>query len=210
MKRSGRPRRDAIVALCPPALPGQIVVDVGADHGRIAERIGAIATERMPHRRSRVAVPWVVMDGMRGFARVDGAVIAGMGARTIARILDAGPRPGWAVLHAQDDPIALREWLAEHGYAIEAESLAAEAGRYAEICRVRPGVEPSSGLWLTFGPRLLTDGHPLLRDHLGELRDYYGRLEARTRGRDAAAHARYAAYVSFLDARTAELDGPTP
>ncbi|MEM6929586.1 MAG: tRNA (adenine(22)-N(1))-methyltransferase TrmK [Myxococcota bacterium] len=177
-------------------------VDVGADHGRIAERIGAIATERMPHRRSTAAVSWVIADGLRAFARVDGAVIAGMGARTIARILTEGPTPGWAVLHAQDDPVALRHWLADHGFAIEAEGLAEEAGRFAEICRVRPGTEPASGRWLSFGPCLLRDGHPLLLRHLEELRAYYAALAEQTRGHDV--HERYAGHVAFLDARIAD------
>ncbi len=177
-------------------------VDVGADHGRIAQQIGAIATERMPHRKSGARVPWVIADGLRPFARVDGVVIAGMGANTIARILDEGPRPGWAVLHAQDDPVTLRHWLADHGFAIEAEALAEEAGRYAEISRVRPGEESARGRWLSFGPRLLRDGHPLLLDHLEELRDYYRGLAERTRGHDV--HERYAGHVEFLAARIAE------
>lgn len=210
MKRSGRPRRDAIVDLCPPIRPGEVVVDVGADHGRIAARIGAIATERMPHRRGGAVVPWVITDGLRGFSRVDGAVIAGMGARTIARILEAGPTPRWAVLHAQDDPIALRHWLAGHGFTIEAEALATEAGRFAELCRVRPGDEPASGLWLTFGPRLLRAGHPLLRDHLEELRGYYAKLANQTAHHDEAVHQRYAAYVTFLDERLHDLGGLPP
>jgi len=177
-------------------------VDVGADHGRIAQRIGAIATERMPHRRGRASVPWVIADGLRPFARVDGAVIAGMGARTIARILEAGPTPGWAVLHAQDDPVALRHWLRDHGFAIERESLAEEAGRFAEICLVRPGVETASGRWLSFGPRLLRHGHPRLVEHLTELCAYYEGLAQQTEGH--AVHARYAGHLAFLRARRAE------
>ncbi|MEN0062478.1 MAG: tRNA (adenine(22)-N(1))-methyltransferase TrmK [Myxococcota bacterium] len=206
MKRSGRPRRDAIVALCPKGAPGNIVVDVGADHGRIAQRIGAIATERMPHRRSGVTVRWVIADGLRPFRHVDGVVIAGMGARTIGRILSEGPTPSWAVLHAQDDPITLRHWLAAHGYRIEAEGLAEEAGRFAEICRVRPGEETSTGRWLSFGPRLLRDGAPHLQAHLEELRTYYTDLAQQTQGHEV--HQTYAGHAAFLDARLAELVEP--
>ena len=105
MNRAGKPRRDLLVRMTP---PGDVVVDVGADHGHVAEALGAIATERMPNRAGRTDVPWVICDGLAAFRRVDVAVIAGMGARTIAGILTRGPTPEVAVLHAQDDPPFLR------------------------------------------------------------------------------------------------------
>jgi tRNA A22 N-methylase len=184
------------VALCPDA---RIVVDVGADHGRVAAALGAIATERRPHRRSRAAVRWVIADGLAPFRAVDVAIVAGMGAATIARILTSGPTPSAVILHAQDDPIRLRRWLAANGWAIDAERLAPEAGRFAEVIRAMPGREPASGLSLDHGPRLLAGGDPWLAPHLHELVGYWSDLAARTASGapEVAADARSRA--AFLD-----------
>ncbi len=165
MHREGRDRRALLVALCP---PGEVVVDVGADHGHVARALGAIATERLPE---RVAVPsgrWVVGDGLRPFRHVDVAVVAGMGAHTIRKILEAGPRPTWLVAHAQDDPPALRRWLAANGWRIEREALCRGAGRFAEVVVATAGVETATGQALSFGPRLLERGDPLLAEHVAQ------------------------------------------
>lgn len=182
MKRAGAARRRVMAELCP---RGGVVVDVGADHGHVAREVGGIATERMPERmrrRSTGDVPWVVADGLAPFRRVDVAVIGGMGAVTIAGILERGPRPAAAVLHAQDDPPRLRAWLAAHGWRIEAERLAPEAGRFAEIVRVAPGGETARGLDLAYGPRLLEGGDPLLVPHLTQLRRWLADLVETTAG----------------------------
>ena len=204
MKRQGRARRAAICELCP---AGEVIVDVGADHGHVAAELGAIATERHPHIIQRSDVRWVVADGLRPFRRVDVAIIAGMGALTIAGILEAGPRPAAAVLHAQDDPIALRRWLAANGWRIEAESLAPEAGRYAEILRVIPGREAATGLVLDVGPRLLEQGHPLLIAHLTQLLGHHRRLAEVTRPHDAGKHSRFQSMADFLAAQLSERRG---
>lgn len=156
-------------------------MDVGADHGHLAARVGAVATERQPQRIGRRDVQWVVADGLEPFREVDVAVIAGMGARTIARVLERGPRPRVAaVLHAPDDPPVLRRWLAEHGWRIDAERLAPEAGRYAEVLRAVPGNEPSSDLILEYGPVLRERGDPLLALHLEQLRGWLAGLVSST------------------------------
>lgn len=204
MKRAGRDRREALAALCP---RGGLIVDVGADHGHVAHAVGAVATERAPNRIGRRDVPWIVADGLAPFSRVDVAIIAGMGAHTIAGILARGPRPELAVVvHAQDDPPALRLWLAANGWRIDAERLAREAGRFAEVIRAVPGDEPATGLKLAFGPRLLDDGDPLLDEHLAELEQYYAELAARTAAAGGArasdAHAGFVARAAFAaDAR---------
>lgn len=195
MHREGRARRDLLVALCP---PGAVVVDVGADHGHVARAVGAVATERMPERIAVREGPWVVADGLRPFRRVDVAIVAGMGARTIARILSEGPRPGTAVLHAQDDPPALRRWLAANGWRIVREGLAREAGRFAEVIVAVPGVEEASGLALEYGPRLLADGDPLLDAHLGELEGWLSGLLRETEGRAALRRADWERRLAFV------------
>jgi len=163
----GKPRRDAIIALCP---KDRLVIDVGADHGYVASALGGVATERQPHRIRHPEVGrWVVADGLAPFHQVPVAVIAGMGAKTISGILNRGPRPDIAILHAQDDPPALRRYLAGAGWAIDAESLAPEAGRFAEIIRAVPGVETARGLTLELGPKLLVSDSPHLMAHVLQL-----------------------------------------
>jgi len=193
--------RRAVIAAMVPA--GRRVIDVGADHGHLAHAIGAIATERLPHRAGRSDVRWVIADGLAPFREVDVAVIAGMGADTIARILARGPRPALAVLHAQDAPPRLRSWLARNGWRIDAEALAPEARRFAEVVRVVPGTESATGLVLHYGPRLL-DGGPWVVEHLTQRRaEWQGIAQATVhvpnRHKEALEH------INFLDQRLLAL-----
>ncbi|MCB9669348.1 MAG: tRNA (adenine(22)-N(1))-methyltransferase TrmK [Alphaproteobacteria bacterium] len=174
-------------------------VDVGADHGWVARELGCVATERRPDRIAVHEGLWVVSDGLDAFGPLGTAVIAGMGARTIARIVERGPPVARLVLHAQDDPPALRGWLATHGYRIVDEALAPEAGRFAEVVVAEPGEEPSSGLELELGPVLLTGRDPLARPHFEELYGYFAGLARRTQGHPEA-HARFAGRAAFLAA----------
>ena len=164
-----------ILALVP---PGEVVVDVGCDHGRIAAALGAIGTEREPHRLpARRDLLLVVADGLRPFRKVDVAIITGMGHPSILEILSAGPRPRAAILHTPQHADRLRQGLADAGWRIDAERLAPEAGRFAEIIRVVPGEEPHRGHVLWFGPLLGED--PLLEDHRQErLQYFHARLKA--------------------------------
>ena len=198
--RVSRDRRAAIVALAQAvARPGDLVLDVGADHGHVAHALRAVATERAPGRSGRGDVPWVLADGLRGLRRADVAVIAGMGARTIAGILERGPAPRHAVLHAPDDPQGLRLWLGDHGFRIDDEDLAREGPRYAEVIRVVPGEEPHRGDRLALGPVLCRRGHPLLVPHLERLRRRLSDLAAATEGRRAHMHASCVARIAAID-----------
>lgn len=203
MNRKGRDRRERLVELCPPA---RVVVDVGADHGHVAHALRAVATERDPRRIGRRDVPWVVADGLLPFREVDVAVVAGMGWRTLAGILERGPRPRVAVVvHAQDDPPALRRWLASHGWRIDAERLAREAGRFAEVIRAVPGEEPARGLVLEYGPRLRADGDPLLAEHLAELHAWLADLACETAATAAERSADLARRAAYVTAWAAEI-----
>ena len=198
MHREGRDRRALLVALCP---PGEVVVDVGADHGHVARALGAIATERQPERIAvRGSERWVIADGLRPFRRVDVAVIAGMGANTIARILANGPRPGHALLHAQDDPPALRRWLAANGWRIAREGLAREAGRFAEVILATAGEERAAGLALDYGPRLLVEGDPSLVAHLEQIEGWLAGLLRATEGRAAPRRREWEERLAFVRA----------
>lgn len=175
------------------------VVDIGADHGLVAERVGAIATERAPGRRSAKPLPWVIADGLKAFRTVQVAIITGMGARTIGRLLREGARPTVAVIvHAPDDPILLRQTLAGQGWKIDAEGLAREAGRFAEVIRAVPGKEAHTGLDLNFGPCLLKGDDPLLEEHLRQLHGYWSGLASKTERCAPAKASEFDRYASFL------------
>lgn len=196
MKNKGRARRELIASLVP---AGHHVIDVGADHGHVAASLGAIATERMPHRRGRTDVTWVVADGLAPFRSVDVAVIAGMGSKTIEGILTRGPAPEVAILHAPDDPQRLRTWLGANGWRIDAEGLAPEGNRYAEVVRAVRGTETATGLTLAYGPRMLVDGDPWLVAHLEHHCAYHRDLAARIGDKAPELRADALARVAFLE-----------
>lgn len=203
MTTRGRARRAVLQALCP---AGHVVVDVGADHGLVAQAVGAFASERTPHLVTpRAGVSWIVANGLAPFRRVDVAIIAGMGARSIARILEAGPTPLAVVLHAQDDPRALRQWLARSGWRIDAEQLAPEGRGFAEVIRAFRGQEPSTGLRLELGPVLLESDDPWLSAHLDLQIARYAAIANATRGRAPEAYANAAARRDFLQERKSHL-----
>ena len=193
MKRGGRERRALLVKLTPDA---PFVVDVGADHGHVAHALGAVATERQPHRAGRPDVRWVIADGLLPFRRVDVAIIAGMGALSICEILERGPRPQTVVLHCPDDPPRLRRWLAAHGWRIDAEGLAHEAGRFAEVIRAVHGQETATGETLDYGPKLPAD--PLWGQHVAQLLGHWSDIAAKTANRDPAVYARAQRQVDWL------------
>jgi tRNA A22 N-methylase len=197
--KAGQARRDVIVGLVGKGI--WPIVDVGADHGLVAAKLGAIATERMPGRRGKAPVTWVIANGLLPFARVGTAIIAGMGARTILGILARGPRPQEVVLHAQDDPPLLRAGLAKTEWRIVAERLAPEAGKYAEVIRAIPGRETATGMTLHYGPRLLADGDPFLAQHLRQRLNHWQRIRQATFTNAPAVSEQALAHISFLQSR---------
>ncbi len=178
----GRPRREVIVGLVP---PGRQVIEVGCDHGHTAAALGAIATERRVHRLPRRGdLRLVVADGL-------------------LPILSCGPTPRMAVIHAPDRPAALRRWCKRNGWRIDAERLAPEGRRFAEVMRVVPGDEPHEGLALAFGPKLT--GDPLLPAHTRQLESYWSRVLERVHGRNEAKAAEARAWLEFLAAKLRSL-----
>ena len=204
--RKGRARREAILALARPHARG-VVVDVGCDHGIIAAALGAIGVERRSRRLpARGDVPLVVADGLKPFARVDLAVICGMGPSAILEILAAGPRPAAAVAHSPQHAASLRRGLAAAGWRIDAERLAPEGGRYAEVMRLLPGEEAAEGYELAFGPRLLDGGDPHLLAHARQLRGWHAGL-ATSVPPSAPIASSSAGWVAWLDALIERLEG---
>lgn len=179
----GRPRHDLLIRLGMDA--PRPLVDVGADHGKVARALGGVATERRAHRAHGTG-HWVIADGLVGFGPLGTAVIAGMGAGTISRILAAGPPLQRAILHAQDDPPRLRRWLATAGWRIIDEALAPEAGRFAEVVVAEPGVEPAEGFRLDYGPVLIDGDDPHRQAHFAEVAGWLEGLVQQTAGSPVA------------------------
>jgi len=151
-------RLTAIAALIP---PGSRVADVGADGALLPRALLAsgratfcLAIDSSPAaaRAARAATrglgPRLVVREGDGFGaleardRIDVVVLAGLGARTILRIL-AHPRRAALGLHRlvlqpQTEPARVRRWLAENGFAVVDERRARERGRSYLVLAARP------------------------------------------------------------------------
>ena len=169
---TGTNRIALIVAMAPARTH---VVDVGSDHGHVAAALGAIASEREPHRLpNRHDVPRVVANGLQGHRNVELAILTGMGPRLILSILDAAAPPEEIIVHSPQHAHVLRYGLAERGWRVHREGLAPENGKYAEVIHLKPGRETSSGYPLGFGPSL--EQHPWAARHAGILSAGWKRL----------------------------------
>lgn len=213
-KKKGLARLQAILHMVEPHIHG-VVVDVGCDHGQLTAllhdlvrtrglKATIIGSERMAHRlpRNRSAngypMQMMVADGMRGLRHVDVCIIAGMGPHTILEILAAGPKPKTAVVHSPDRTDTLRRGLKAAGWRIVQESLAPENERCAEILRIEPGEETSTGHTLLFGPRLLEDGDPLLSQHAAFVRRHWSTV-ASSAPPGSHGHTRATEWITFID-----------
>lgn len=102
---------------------------------------------------------------------VDTVCIAGMGGKLITDILAAEPAVfaalETAVLQPQNGFSVLRQWLYEHNWHIQAESLAKVDGRIYQIMLAKPGkAEMPDNLDLLLGPVLRQQGHELWQEHV--------------------------------------------
>lgn len=102
---------------------------------------------------------------------VDTVCIAGMGGKLIADILEAEPAVfgelETVVLQPQNGFAILRQWLYEHNWHIQAESLAKVDGRIYQIIQAKPGqAELPDALELQLGPVLRRQGHELWQEHV--------------------------------------------
>ncbi len=200
----GRPRRTAIIELVQIAPYAAPIIDVGCDHGYIANAVHAIGSERKPNRLPKArGGQYVVADGLLPYRHVGMAVITGIGAREIARILENGPPPEQAVLHAPDRPNWLRAWLGDHGYQITHERLAPEARGFAEIMRVSRSVETARGHALWFGPKLRNDPHVLA--HAQQQLRRWQQIREEVGESDLERSMEVAAWIVFLEALLSEL-----
>ncbi|HXV77584.1 MAG TPA: tRNA (adenine(22)-N(1))-methyltransferase TrmK [Candidatus Polarisedimenticolaceae bacterium] len=227
-RRALPPRLAAVAALVP---RGARVADVGTDAGLLA--LGLLDSGRADYCvasdraaagldiAARRGVPYLAAgrlhlrhgDGLDVLSRadaVDVVVVAGLGARSIERILvpDRLERLGVrrVVVQPQTDPRRVRRWLCSAGLGIVAERLARERGRdYVAIAATRGAAAarawrptlPDDDL-LDAGPFLVASGDPLVRAHWQRELRRLDRVLDRARGgarRGAAARRRLALRV---------------
>jgi len=149
-----KPLSPRLAAVAREIAAGSRVADVGTDHGRLpvwlAENGTAsycLATERSeallaPLARAKLGAPWserVVgragdgLGAIRPEDRIDTVVLAGLGGRTIARLLSGEAGRGLAfthlVLQPRGEAAAVRRGLSGNGWRLVSESLVEERGR---------------------------------------------------------------------------------
>jgi len=204
-----------LAALAASIVPGSRVADVGSDHGLLAlwlARTGrasyCLATEKTPALLARVTRPpasaaWASRlayragDGLGALKpadRIDTVVLAGIGGRTIVRILSGRPAalPPRLVLQPRTEERAIRRWLSDRGFRPVAETLTEERGRAHLTLVAEPGDDEELYLYpgLTRDD-LLAAGPLLVRARPAALRRRWTAERRRwaTLAREGAAHA---------------------
>ncbi len=184
---------DRLATLASMVPAGSRVADVGSGHGLLARELlldrraaRCIATELTAARAELIRVlpadhPRAAdaetrwgdgLEPLRPDDRLDVLVLAGMGARSICRIL-SDPRRGTLglrriLLQPQTEPALLRRWLRTHGVGLVDERLIVERGRVYLLLAAEPGAASPGHPALApeeldqVGPCLLAARDPLL------------------------------------------------
>ncbi|MCL1873033.1 MAG: class I SAM-dependent methyltransferase [Clostridiales bacterium] len=181
-----RPRLAAVANL---VLPGQIVADIGANHGYLPlylvergicpQAIAADSSENalvglreyLANSGIKEKIALRLGNGLQVLAPGEAATIclAGMGGQTIQEILSASPKVARSarrlLLQPQKGIPALRRYLQANGWRLVAEDIAYDSGFYYEILALEPGQMVLSENELRFGPLLMSQKHPLFRPY---------------------------------------------
>lgn len=175
-----------LLACCSFIKPGDIVADIGCDHGYlgiylllkgIAKNIIAADINQQPLNSACInaqkycvknLISFHLSDGVRNIPRhFDSLVCAGMGADTIISILDNAP---WLkstdyhlVLQCQSRRPALRKFLDSNGWHIDSEILAKDGNFiYPVMCVSYGNPVKLTDAQCHISPALLESGDPLL------------------------------------------------
>ena len=200
------------------------VADVGSDHGLLPLALlasgrasFAVATEKTPVRAARIGRPPRGASWARAFRRrfgdglaplrpadaIDTLILAGLGGRTILRILDVPRlgdlRPAAVILQPRTEPARVRSWLSRHGWRLSAETVAVERGRRHVSLRAERGADDdlyrddalSRDDLLAVGPFLMRSGDPEVvrawREELARLTSIAAPGRGRSQAGDRAA-----------------------
>ena len=194
-------RMEAIASMI---TPGGVLADVGTDHGYIP--IYQVQLHRNPYavamdlRKGPLerAAEHIRQSGLTGQIKTrlsdgvaalepgeaDSIVVAGMGGELILHILSEGEavcrQAKELILQPQSEIAAVRRYLREHGYYVDAENMVFEDGKYYPMMRAQkrqakteevmkcdgPEEELQLEQELRYGPQLLWNKHPLLEGYL--------------------------------------------
>ena len=198
------PRLQAIAELIP---QGSVVADIGTDHAylpiyllleQICQHAVASAINEAPLKQAQETIAAFNchqridlrlgdgLDVLTGADDVDTVVIAGLGGRTIASLLDRGKNKlsqiKRVILQPMNEAGYLRLYLANNGFALVHEALVAEGKYLYEIILAKPGLEVERDPFrLSLGPRLLEKKPPLLprllKEKIRKLRTVYHSLQ---------------------------------
>lgn len=184
-----KPRLAAVAALVP---EGGVVADIGTDHAylpiylikeglarrviAVENRLSTLAGARRSLNLFNQAhkIELRLGDGLEALRRedrVDVVVLAGLGGRTICRLL-ARSKERWPwfqglVLQPMQEAPLVRRWLAAHRWRLVRERLVREGDRYYEILSVQQGRQvPADPLMYEVGPCLFQEPDPLLAPFL--------------------------------------------
>lgn len=155
MDPEAAPLSPRLAALADAIAPGSRVADIGSDHGLLPLWLAAsgraahcLAAEKTEELLAGVArppadAPWAQRltyragDGLgviRPDELIDTIVLAGMGGRTIVRLLGAretaSPTLRLLVLQPRSEPALIRLWLSKHDWRPQGEWLTEERGRF--------------------------------------------------------------------------------
>ena len=185
-----QPRLALLASLVP---QGAVLADVGTDHGyipvclrqrgvidrAIASDIGREPLEHARRTAEEYGVGGIDLRLCAGLDAIapeecDTVLIAGMGGETILGILEAAP---WThegvhtlILQPQSAGQALRQYLAEHSFAIEREALARDGHFFYTVLRAKKGhMPPLSPGQQYASPQLLRADGPLLGPYLARI-----------------------------------------
>lgn len=187
---------DRLLAVASMVTKGNVVADVGCDHGyipiyliqnQISPKVIAMDVRKGPLERATSHIKAYGMteyietrlsNGVEKLQKgeVQTVICAGMGGRLMAAILTEGKELVESleelILQPQSELEEFRSFLDESGYAIVKEDMVKEEGKFYPMMKVIPrGTQSFSGnvpksLAYKYGGLLLQERHPVLKDYL--------------------------------------------
>ena len=167
---------------------GQIVADVGTDHGYIpiylletkkCEKAIAMDINKGPLLRAKEhiaehglnqKIQVKLSDGVKALSagECDCVVVAGMGGALAVKIMEEGREIFRSlrefVLQPQSELAKVRQYLWENEYCVIAEDMVLEDGKFYPMMKVKNGSSnPYTQVELRYGRELLMQKHPILK-----------------------------------------------
>jgi tRNA (adenine22-N1)-methyltransferase len=167
---------------------GQVVADVGTDHGYIpiylleagkCEKAIAMDVNNGPLLRAKEHIAEhgltqniqvKLSNGVKALSvgECDCVVVAGMGGALAIKIMEEGREVFNSlkefVLQPQSELVKVRQYLWENGYCVVDEDMVLEDGKFYPMMKVQSGSSDSyTQIELRYGRELLTKKHPVLK-----------------------------------------------